>query len=129
MYRIERRPYGYHHRISGHVSVQELDAATEESRHLLAAGPRPFCVFVDMRGFTVLSTEEQKRAAEIMVLYKRLGMLRSVVVLDNPIATLQLKRLAKESGIDQWERYLDASIEPLWESKALAWLTDAIEPA
>ena len=129
MYTVEIQPYGYHHRISGRVTAAEIKAATESSKHLLSTGPKNFGVLVDMRGFKVMLPEEQRLATEIMALYKKMGMSCSVVILDNAIATLQLKRLAKESGIDRWECYIDSSVDPNWEAKALAWLTDGAEPA
>ncbi len=41
--------------------------------------------------------------------YKERGMTRSVVILDSAIMAMQFKRLAKDTGIYQWERYIDAS--------------------
>jgi len=34
-------------------------------------------------------------------------MVRSVVILANTITKLQFKRIAQETGIYQWERYID----------------------
>ncbi|MCK7514850.1 MAG: hypothetical protein MZV70_69840 [Desulfobacterales bacterium] len=56
------------------------------------------------------------------VLYKQAGLKRSAVILNSATTTLQFKRIAKESGIDSWERYFDASNEPDWEKKAMDWL-------
>lgn len=61
-------------------------------------------------------------------LFKQKGMTRSVVILNSPIVTVQFKRIAKETGIYNWERYLDASSTPDWEQKGRRWLTDGIDP-
>lgn len=55
-------------------------------------------------------------------------MQRSAVVLSNAILTLQFKRIAKETGIYEWERYIDASKNPNWEEIATDWLEKAIDP-
>jgi len=49
------------------------------------------------------------------------------VVLNSAIATLQARRLGKETGTDRWARYIDAS-HPDWEKIALDWLVSAKDP-
>ena len=60
--------------------------------------------------------------------YKQKGMIRSVVILNNPITTMQFKRIGKESGIHNWERYIDASSELEWEKVGLKWIEEAVDP-
>jgi len=66
--------------------------------------------------------------AETQALYKQKGMQRSAVVLDNALTTTQFRRIAKESGIDAWERYIDANLTPKWSEAAVKWVRDGIEP-
>jgi len=61
-------------------------------------------------------------------LYKGKGMQRSAVILNSTVTTMQFKRLAKESGIYQWERYIDASKTANWTDVAVAWVKDGIDP-
>ena len=56
------------------------------------------------------------------------GMQRSAVVLDKPISHMQITRLARSTGVHANERYFDASSDPAWEAKALAWLIEGREP-
>jgi hypothetical protein len=59
---------------------------------------------------------------------KEAGVERSAVVLDNPIMRIQIMRLAKSTGAYGWERYFDASSDPLWEKKALGWIKNGVDP-
>lgn len=56
------------------------------------------------------------------------GMIRSVVILANSTVTYQFKRIALQSGIYDWERYIDESNEPDWEQKGLDWVVNGIDP-
>jgi len=60
--------------------------------------------------------------------YMNKGMKRSCVILANSITAMQFKRLAKESGIYAFERYVDASAIPDWKKTALSWVKDGIDP-
>jgi hypothetical protein len=55
-------------------------------------------------------------------------MERNAVILASAIATLQARRIAKETGIDRWARYIDASSRNDWEKIAVDWLTRGVEP-
>jgi hypothetical protein len=44
---------------------------------------------------------------------------RSVVILANSVTTMQFRRIAQETGIYQWERYIDASKVTNWEEIAI----------
>ena len=64
---------------------------------------------------------------EAILFCKKVGMERNAVVLNSAIATLQARRLGKETGTDRWARYIDAS-HPDWEKIALDWLVSAKDP-
>ena len=55
-------------------------------------------------------------------------MLRSVVIMDSLGIKLQFKRLSKESGIDEWERYIDSSSVNNWEELGLKWIKYSKDP-
>ena len=61
-------------------------------------------------------------------LYKEKGMQRSAVILNSKVTTMQFMRLAKESGIYAFERYLDASAMADWGKVAVAWVKDGVDP-
>jgi hypothetical protein len=54
--------------------------------------------------------------------FRSKGMARSVVILAGSIVTLQFKRIANETGIYEWERYLDGSAVPTWYCPQYIWV-------
>jgi hypothetical protein len=100
----------------------------KESQGAPAGASGKFGIFVDMRALKPLSSEAQNLMVGGQQLYKKAGMERSVVILNSVALTLQFKRLAKDSGIYQWERYLDASSKANWEQLGIDWITKGTDP-
>jgi hypothetical protein len=128
MYKILRKPFGYRLTFTEIVNAEQMTEWAQESAKALATAPAKFGVFVEMQGLKPLSAEAQAVLIEGQKLYKAKGMQRSVVILQYPITKLQLTRLAKESGIYEWERYLSTEENPNWETLALAWIDQGIDP-
>ncbi len=128
MYKIEKKSYGFLIEIGGFIKKEEMERWYEDSLIALADAPEEFGVFVDMRSLKPLPAESQRVMEDGQKHYKEKGMTRSVVILDNLITTLQFKRIAKESGIYEWERYIDASSDSNWKTTGIKWLTDKIDP-
>lgn len=128
MYRIEKVNWGYRLMFGGSCPVEELSAWLDESRKILADQEEEFFVFVDMRTIIPLSREAQVHIQEGQKLYKKRGMLRSVVILSSPVVAAQFRRIAGETGIGRWERYIDASTVPDWEDVGMDWLLKAVDP-
>ena len=128
MYKIEKRSSGYLLTFGGSIDAAEMQRWYDESEQQLASAPSSYGVIVDMRTLAPLLPEAQKIMVQGQGLYKSKGMQRSAVILDNPIATLQFQRLAKESGIDAYERYIDASNTPEAATVAVAWVKDGKDP-
>ena len=124
---IQETEYGYRITFAGFVQqdgAEKLLAAMQSNiRH------RPgFSVLVDMRASRAFPAEAQEIVKKAIFFCREAGMERNVVVLDSAIAALQARRLARETGIGDWIRYIDASSSPDWESVALAWLERGIDP-
>jgi hypothetical protein len=128
MYRIKKMDYGYHLTFGGFMKEKEMKQWFEESKKVLADQEGEFVVFVDMRTLKPLPVEAQAAMTNGQRFYRQSGMQRSVVILNNPITTMQFKRIAKESGIYEWERYIDASTETNWEKVGLDWVLREIDP-
>ncbi|MBN2671187.1 MAG: hypothetical protein JXX29_05925 [Deltaproteobacteria bacterium] len=128
MYRIERKSYGYRLTFGEKIDAAEMKEWLEESKVVLQTSTEQFGVFVDMRTLIPLRRDAQPFMQEGQKLYKRSGMVRSVVILNNAATTMQFRRIAKETGIDEWERYIDADAVKNWEDVGLAWVRDGIEP-
>jgi hypothetical protein len=128
MYKIEKTDYGYKLTFGDAISKDEMAKWVEESKTALMSAPAQFGIFVDMRTLQPLSPEVQEVMTQGQKLYKEKGMQRSVVILNDPTVTMQFMRLGKQSGIYQWERYIDASTHSDFEAKGIAWLKDGTDP-
>ena len=129
MYRIERRDFGYKLTFRGYIERKEMQMWLEDSRKELENAVGGFGIFVDMRKLDLLPYESQKLMEEGQKLYRKMGMERSVVILNNFSTTLQFRRIAKETGIYDNERYIDAACNPDWEGLGIGWLRGAVEPS
>lgn len=128
MYNIEKKDFGYKLTFADSINVDEMKAWVEESKKALIGSPAEFGVFVDMRTLKPLLPEAQTEMQNGQKLFKEKGMVRSVVIVASAVLKMQFQRIGKETGIYEWERYIDASSEADWEKIGIAWLKDAIDP-
>jgi hypothetical protein len=129
MYKIEKKTYGYQLTFSGQIKADEMKAWAKETEAVLNAQPvKQFGVFVDMRDLKPLLDDAKAEMVKGQTLFKQKGMVRSVVILSTPIISMQFQRLAKESGIYQWERYLDSQTTKNYEKVGEDWITKGIDP-
>ena len=128
MYKIEKRDFGYKLTFGGKMDLEEMTRWFDESKEILKNASRSFGVFVDMRELQLLEPDAQKEMQTGQRYYKRMGMKRSIVILDNPILTIQFKRIALQSGIYDTERYIDASTATNWEELGMDWINKGIDP-
>ncbi len=128
MYKIEKTNYGVKLTFAGFIQEAEMAKWVEESKSLIPSLPQRFGIFVDMRNLATLPQVSKIEMEKGQIAYKQAGMQRSVVILENSIIAMQFKKIAKETGIDQWERYIDASSNPNWEDAGLNWIVSSKEP-
>jgi len=128
MYKIEKKPWGYKLTFGNVVSTEEMKKWVEDSKKTLMTAPSKFGNVIDMRTLKPLSPEAKAVMEEGQKLYKAKGMERSAVILSSAVLTLQFKRIAQESGIYQWERYIDAGKDPNPEKTAEEWVVNGKDP-
>lgn len=128
MYNIEKKNYGYKLSFGGFMLVDEVKKWVADSRQILAPANGKFGVFVDMRTLKPLPMDAQVFMQEGQQLFQAKGMIRSVVILANVITKIQFQRIGKETGIYEWERYIDIESEPNWEQVGLDWIIKGIDP-
>lgn len=128
MYRIEKVPSGFILTFGGIMSKGEVERWVAESKVALQGKIGGFGVLIDMRNLKPLALDAQEVLKQGQKLYKDAGMQRSAVVLNDPLQTLQFQRIAKTTGIYEWERYIDASKDPDFKQTAIDWLTKGIDP-
>ena len=128
MYKIEKASFGYRLSFGDSISANEMEAWVEESKKILESASGKFGIMVDMRTLKPLMPDAQEKMEDGQKLYASKGMERSVVILANSVLTMQFKRIAKETGIDAFERYIDSSSKDNWEELATNWLAKGIDP-
>lgn len=128
MYKIEKAAFGFRLTFGGSINEVEMEQWLKESEDALRPFHREFGVLVDMKTLEPLGKEAQAVMVQGQSLYRLKGMRRSAVILNDPILTLQFRRLAKQSGIYTYERYLDASSDPDFQKHAEGWVKFAIDP-
>lgn len=128
MYTIEKKFYGYKLTFGTEIKEEEMAQWVQEVERKLSLHRGSMGVFVDMRTLRPLTPEAQGHMQKGQKLFKEKGMERSVVILSSVAITMQFKRIAKETGIYDWERYINASQDPDWEKTGLDWIEKGIDP-
>jgi len=128
VYSIERAPYGLRLTFTGTMSFDELERWGRDIAVALSELPRMFGVFVDMRGLVPLAADAQGALRQGQLYARHLGMQRSVVIVDSAAVAEQFERIARETRIYAYERYINALTEPNWEQMGIDWIVDAIDP-
>jgi hypothetical protein len=129
VYKIEKTDLGFHLTFAGDMTKDEIEKWYEDSEQALTGQQAPFGVIIDMRTLAPLPVEAQGVMVRGQSMYRSRGMQRSCVILDDAIITIQFMRLARQSGIFKYERYIDASAHRDWLAKARNWVRHAIAPA
>jgi hypothetical protein len=130
MHRIEATQYGYRLVLEGFLQRTEVGQLLESIKKTIqpAEKGKSFPLLMDLRNSRAVPADARDLMKEAILFCKQVGMERNAVVLNSAIATLQARRLGKETGIDRWARYIDASSRPDWEKVAIDWLTGAKDP-
>lgn len=130
MYNISKQSYGYQLTFGGTINLAEIQRWRLESQTALVGAPKSFGVLIDMRGLGPggLHPDAQPIMVEGQAMYRKAGMVRSCVILQSATVTMQFQRLARESGIDSYERYINGAAHSDWQAKALAWIENKVEP-
>ncbi len=128
MFKITTESYGYHLIFSKTIDAEQMKEWLDESKLLLSKAPKNFGVLIDMRTLTPLKIDAQRYMQEGQRLYKSSGMVRSAVILDDENIKIQFKRIAWQTGIYEWERYINASANRDWYDKGIKWIQKRIDP-
>lgn len=129
MWKISKQSFGFVLTFASPMSAQDMQAWVTESKQVLSEPlPGEWGVVVDMRELSALTAEAQKLMQTGQALYKQAGMKRSAVAVRDAVTAMQFRRLARNSGIDQWERYINVQQVAQWQSAAKRWVVEGSEP-
>lgn len=131
MHRIEETKYGYKLVLEGFLQREEVDQLLTTMKEKIKPREKgqSFPLLLDMRKSNAFPSDAREILKQCLLFCKESGMQRNAVILASAIATLQARRIAKETGIDRWARYIDASSRPNdWEKVAVDWLANGVDP-
>ena len=132
MYKITKQKFGFQLTFGGDsMDAAEMTRWREEAKKALVGAPQSFGVLIDMRSLKpgALHPDAQKIMVDGQGLFKKAGMERSCVILQSATVTMQFERIARESGIYSFERYINAAAHPDWEPRAIGWIENKVDPA
>ena len=125
----QRTEYGFRVTAPGFITAAEAQTWFEDLKAKVALkNGRPFGLMVDIRGQKANPPETQELINNAMLWLRKNGVQRSAVILDSAVARLQIMRIAKQTGAYQYERYMDASRDTDWETKAINWISHGVDP-
>lgn len=128
MYQLEKTDYGVRLTWNGVAQVDEVQHFQTESKRLLPTLKQPWHILVNMVEGKPFPPDAAALLQEVQAYYRSMGMQRSIVIVDSTIMVLQLRRVAKESGILEFERYIAIAKYPNdWEARALDWLRNGVD--
>ena len=122
MYKIENTAYGLKLTFSGVIKKEEMVQWAGELRIACGRAGSSFGVLIDMRDIKPLAPDVQEEMVKAQAFIKAAGLKRSCVILGSKILAMQFERLAKESGVFSYERYVDVGSNPDSETVALDWV-------
>lgn len=128
MFTIERSSYGLKITLQGFMNEGEMAYWLKELTQALQKHPYGFRLLIDARELKPLPKDAQTHLKDGQELAKRNGVARSIVILNHPITAMQFKRIGKQTGVCEWERYINAAATPQWEHIAMAWLDNGVDP-
>ncbi len=126
--KTEPTPYGLRSTISGFISVDEVNAWRRDYERIVPSRQPGFGQLVDLREQKAYTPEVGVVIQDVMRYVRENGMARSAVILASAMTKMQISRLAKETGMYEYERYFDASSDADWERKAIDWIERAVDP-
>lgn len=128
MYKIERTKYGFHLTFSGFIDKKKIEMWYQDSSDELKNASDSFGLLIDMRTLRPLPADSRQVMDKGLKMYRANGLIRSVVILYGSIPAIHFKRIGIQSGMYEWERYIDSSSVDDWETISIRWLEDAIDP-
>ncbi len=130
MYRLEVENWGVLITLAENFTLEEARSYNEEITQIRAKlSGKSWGVICDCQNLGVMMPGAQEILKKSQEDGKKTGyMLRSCVILAAPIPIMYAKRFAKETGIYEWERYLNGRTNPNWKQQALDWVSKGIDP-
>ena len=128
MHKIESTVFGFKITASGNADAEEMEQLKFKIIHTLAEHDQPFSLIIDIRELMPLNPEIAVIVKEIHLSCRKMSLERAAIVINSPVLKQQAVQIGFESMTSNYDRVIDASQIEDWESIALAWAADGVEP-
>jgi len=128
MFSFEDREYGYKLSFRGFIRADEMYSWLQEAERRISRQGGPFCLFMDIRDLRPIPLDAQRYLEEGYKLLRNRGLLRSSIIFENPVTSMQFRRLAMQTGIQNRERYIDSTQQIDYEEQGLFFIKELCEP-
>ena len=128
MYKVQETDYGLEFSLEGFVQEEEMKSFSKEVGKVMRKLTQGFGILADMRGMSTLPPESRAVMEHNMELAKQAGMGRSAEIVNDFIAAMQFRRMAKEAGISSLMRQIDAGSVADCKRIAIDWIVKGIDP-
>ena len=124
----KKTDYGFHFTLSSPITIDQTKRWSKQVKEVILQLDREFVVFVDLRDCELMPNDSKPVLEELQTFCRQNGLQRSVVILSDRLTAMQFQIIAKKTGIYDWERYIDSSMNPDWEQSGMNWILYAIDP-
>jgi hypothetical protein len=128
MINLEETSYGYKIVFEGFAQRDDVARLAQSLGQQLAERDQPFGCLVDLRQSRAIPADAQTDLMQAIGYTTQYGMERCAVAVASAIAKIQAMRIAKETGIYETTRFIDASADGRWEKSALDWIEKGKDP-
>ena len=128
IYTIEKKPYGLRVAFDGMMDVETAKKFATEFMQILAGIDRSIGLLIDLNRAKPMPPESQAPVDECYKAVVRKGLTRAASIVPSAIMKMQMVRLSKEHGTYDKARYIDSTANSNWESIALNWIENGIDP-
>jgi hypothetical protein len=130
MYDVQQAEYGLRLSIEGFITEDEMEGYCKAIREAADDQTGSFGVLADMRETTAMPDESEEELKRAMGYCDRNGLERAAGIIESATTAIQLQQMAEDVNHAGGNTvFIDASELEDWESTALEWVKEGIEPA
>jgi len=127
-YEIKATEYGFRITQKGSFDLEEVEQYRSDVLRTLAQHDRPFSILIDSRKLVLPTPEVLEVFHQLHQAVWMMSCIRGAVIIESPVARNMLRQQYTVADIRSNDRIIDARKHPNWESMAISWIIDAVEP-
>jgi hypothetical protein len=130
MHEVEQTEYGLRLTLRGFIEEGEMNDYCEAIKSSTDEQVGSFRVVADMRETTAMPDDSAAELKQVMGYCDQQGLERAAGIVESATTAIQLQQMAENVNHADGETiFIDASEVDDWESEALKWVQQGVEPA